>query len=369
MGSVKDEARLPKTVRCPKCRTVFVHESTDDREDAADAESPTPGDSQAKPWYKDPILQFAMAFPLIAALAMGVYFFREWARTRFQEVMVTLKASADRAQTSGKIRDAYDLYASLVARSQGSSDEKVVEVAGQAKIERDKLFPQVKAQIERELAERERKEVDARYRADLVAFQEAEAKTLIEVRQRREAEVARLAQFTVDLKGGAWVIKGGGQSDILRGLNIYVIKQEVLTADLHEVLAKIRNHPYLSELGSDIRNLPNYPGDRVVELEKLYHAIRFAVSGMSDKIKMIHREYDALWLGIFTTALVAEATTNIDGKYEIKGLKGGHYLIYANATTRFYDIEWLIPLNIEKSGEVNKDLFNETAAQILNKDD
>ena len=250
--------------------------------------------------------------------------------------MATLKASADRVQTSGKIRDAYRIYARLIDQSQGSSDEKVVEVARQAKVERDKLLPQVKAQIDREEAEQKRKEEVARQLVALKAQQAAEAKARMEAEQQRKAKEARLAQFTVNLKGGAWVIKGGGQSDILRGLNIYIIKRDVLKADLNEVLAEIQKDPDFSKMGDYIRDLPSKPDDNAVSVEQLYKAIRFADLSESNNIKMIKFQYDTVWPRIVKKALVAEAITNIDGKYEVKDLRGGHYLLYAHDITRFW---------------------------------
>lgn len=122
--------------------------------------------------------------------------------------MVALKESADRAKASGEIRVAYGLYVRLGKESQGSSDGKVVEVARQAELERDKLLPQIKTQLDREEVERRRKEEQARQLAALKAQQEAEAEARKDAEQRRKAEEARLAQFTADLKGGAWVIKG-----------------------------------------------------------------------------------------------------------------------------------------------------------------
>jgi hypothetical protein len=369
VGKLNGVAELPKAVRCPECRTVFAPSPSDDWEEEPGDDPSATADPPGKPWYRDPILQFAVAVPLIAALAMGAYLYRKQSRERFREEMVALKASADRANAIGEIRDAYDQYARLVEEARGSTVEQVVEVARLAASERDRLLPQVKAHLDREEAERKWKEDEARRLAALKSQHEAEARARYEAEQRRQAEEARLAQFTADLKGGAWVIKGGGQSDILRGLDIYVIRRDVPLSDLHEALGAIQNDPDFSEMGADIRDLPGKPGDTVVSMRSLYKAIRFADLTESDDSKISSLQYDLSWPLIVKQALVAEATTNIDGKYEIKGLKGGHYLLYAREMTRFSGIEWLIPLDIEESGAMSKDFYNGTAVQILNKSD
>jgi len=368
VGTLNEGVKVPKAVRCPKCRTAFAPVSIETGEDASDVDSAVTADSHAKPWYKDPILRFTLAVPLIAALAMGIYLFREQSKAKFQREMVALKESADQAKASGKIRDAYDLYVKLVENTQSASDEKVNEIAHQAETERDGLFPQVKAQLDREEAEIKRIREEALQVAAFKAQQEAEAKARKEAEERRKAEETKLAQFTANLRGGAWVVKGGGQSDILRGLNIYVLKRNVLKADLNEVLSDIQNDDNFSSMGGDIRDLPSKPDNTEVNLEQLHTAIRFADLGESDSQKMLRIELDFTWPRIVKKALVAEATTSIDGKYEIRGLKGGHYLIYAREITRFSAIEWLIPLDIESTGDITKDFYNGTAVAILNKE-
>src|SRR5262249_40358031 len=72
---------------------------------------------RARPWYRDPILQFAVAFPLVAALAMGAYLLRERAKASFREDTLSLKAYADQARAAGKLLDAHRLYSDLVVKS------------------------------------------------------------------------------------------------------------------------------------------------------------------------------------------------------------------------------------------------------------
>lgn len=135
------------------------------------------------------------------------------------------------------------------------------------------------------------------------------------------------------------------------------------------MLGVIQNTPEFTNMGAAIVDLPAQPNDTEVNLEWIYRAIRDADSDKSDNAKMQSLKSETAWPLIVTKTLVAKATSNIDGKYQIKAIKGGHYLIYARESTRFSAIEWLIPLDIEASGDVSKDLYNGNAKEILNKDD
>jgi hypothetical protein len=117
--------------------------TTDGSEDQANAVA-TP-----RPWYKDPILRVAMAIPLVAALGMGTYLWREQSiKTAFEEHVLALKVYADQTQAIGNLRDAVEAYAQVAVAAQRSSDPKVVEVVRLAKVEHDKLNFNMKKQEE-----------------------------------------------------------------------------------------------------------------------------------------------------------------------------------------------------------------------------
>jgi hypothetical protein len=290
-----------------------------------------------------------MVIPLVAALGMSVYLVREWTETRFREDILSLKASAEQTLAVGKLLDAYYLYSDLVAKSQGSSDEQVIEILARAEAERDKLFPKVKVQLEQ-------KDQEA-----------AAVRSRAEAERRWQAEQARLVGVTADLRGGAWVTKTDGQSDILRGLSVSVVRTRIPRRELDKVLEVIKGDKDLADETS-LLGLFRQPADAMMDLEKVHQALNLAYWEHGDTaIKAIRLSHDKVWPLIVKQALVVETVASIDGKYEIKSLKGGHYLLHARHVANYGVLEWLIRLDIEQSGEIKQDLFNKTATEIVNK--
>ena len=132
----------------------------------------------------------------------------------------------------------------------------------------------------------------------------------------------------------------------------------------------MKRQPDFDEFGGDAIRLPDRPANERVNLEWLHMGVRYRKGGSeSDNEKMSRIKEDSVWPRIVRAAVVAEAETNINGKYKVQEINGGKYLVYAMYQTSFSLIEWLVPLEIKQPGEVTLDLYNKNAVDILNKDD
>jgi hypothetical protein len=136
------------------------------------------------------------------------------------------------------------------------------------------------------------------------------------------------------VSGAAWVTRGNGSSDQLRGLEVAVCKTDIL-GDLQQVRdtgMKSSKEEYPS-LKSDFWHLPlTQMGETAMK-----HA-------------------------------VATGKADIDGKFSIPNVPTGKYFLYAQWETNFSKIYWLVPVKVGWS-EVHIDLDNSNAAAIYNKDD
>jgi len=65
--------------------------------------------------------------------------------------------------------------------------------------------------------------------------------------------------------------------------------------------------------------------------------------------------------------VVVDVTTSVDGKYNLTNVSRGQWYLYAAIDTRSVLTEWLIPLNAQKSGQTQIDLFNDNAVNIVNR--
>jgi hypothetical protein len=340
LGLLERTARGTTFLRCPSCEGSFVLPDID----VPEAEVETP----ARPWYRDPILGTTAL--LCAFLSLGFLAYLISGRVREDRKRAIL-AAFDQARTldrEGQIEQAYARYLQVVDpvnADLGLPAESLAEskaAADRLSIEVDRLRARRAAEEAMRLA------------------REKEAKE----RQKREAERARVE---ASLKGGAWVNKGLG-SDVIRGMKVTVTKRWVTRGELSSWL----NSVLLLDGSRVVRAMHEMDGSELIDLRKALSiareesTIRRALRDSKDVARMLRLERYG-WSELVDRFLVAEATTNIEGKYEIRSLKGGEYLVcgwYSNALSY---IDWTVPLTIDESREYQLDLFNETAREIVNK--
>jgi hypothetical protein len=258
---------------------------------------------------------------------------------------------------------------------------------------RDSLYPLVRGEIEQE-KERERAQAEA---SRLAAEAEAEA---AERAAKVDAEAKRLSTFRATLSGGAWIVNGLGQSNVARGLHVKLLPSHTSMGSVRDVLKRVRDYAVFTDgayetLAKNARG-PDTPiegvtremafaaadsGKAVVKLAErtlaladnhpvdmrgIYATIR--TLGFRGK-RMDGVLSDEFWPELVSSYALREATTNIDGKYRLEDVGGGHYYLYARHSTDRSVAEWMIPVLIDKSEPVECDIYNEKASLIFNKGD
>jgi hypothetical protein len=136
------------------------------------------------------------------------------------------------------------------------------------------------------------------------------------------------------VSGAAWVTRGNGSSDPLRGLEVAVCKTDLL-GDLRQVIE--------TGMKASKEEYPTIKND-------FYH---LPLAEMGETV-MKHA--------------VATGKADIDGKFTIPNVPTGKYFLYAQLQTSFSKIYWLVPVKVGWS-EVHIDLDNSNAAAIYNKND
>jgi hypothetical protein len=153
-GRLPEGVAVPPAVRCPQCKAKFAPVSNE--------EPGTPAAS--KPWYKDPILQFAMAFPTVVLICFASYLLYQQSKTQFRNRITASKVEGDKLQAASQLGLACDKYQAVIAEGGGSSDPDVQRAVADATVERDKVRAVLKAELEREEADRRRKLAEAHER-------------------------------------------------------------------------------------------------------------------------------------------------------------------------------------------------------------
>jgi hypothetical protein len=358
------------------------------------SDPPDPPEVKAKrAYWKDPVVLIGTAVPTLVLLAFVAYLVNQRIESGFRERIAHLRAEADQLAADGRMVAAYEEYDALLeyAGDRDPGDNSTRAHIESAKRSKDKLWPTVKAERDRLEDARQAKIEEARLK-----------KERDEENAREKEELSRLAQFTATVTGGAWVVKKDGHSEIIRGLNVSLIRAKIPRGELGQIIdvmlryvlkradrldAQIKSLEASGQDASDCRKqgklyvnlaatfflMKDYDPDELVDVTKLYVLIRQAQTGdeaiISDAKKYDAITWDIFWPEAMTKFDARKAVTNIDGKFKIDGVRGGKYLLYAKHVTEYSLIEWLVSLEVGQSGEVSKDLFNEDAILILNKND
>jgi hypothetical protein len=316
-----------------------------------------------RPFWRDPIIVIGATVPSLILFGFGVYLYRDYSAKQFLREVYEAKKTADsQAASETSRRRAFASYESILSniKNRNSTDPMLKKYEHATGIARDKLYPLVKAELdEEELQRRAQKEAE---------------KVAAEV----TAEADRLGQFTANYSGGAWVINKLGKSDILRGLEIAVLKRYVDAGAIADVLKEARSRaafsPSFYRSSTADKHSADESAERLlllapkhpVDLREVYKICRTAAYGSRNFDGVIG---DALWPRVVAKLQVRKANTSIEARYKLEGIKGGQYYLYAMHSTSHALVEWMSPITVDKSGDVSFDFFNGSADLIMNKDE
>lgn len=223
------------------------------------------------------------------------------------------------------------------------------------------------------------------------------------IAKQREQEAARNAKIRATISGGAWSVKGGGASDLLRGMKVYLLKAECSGSPIRDYYrdaaeearksaarrrkqaqdyrekrddhgiwreAAVENDTEADELEAYAK-MVSAAGDKVPDRMDVRDAYRLMQtvhhSEPSSKKYAIFAPLGARFGSVVKEGLQKTVQVNVDGKFSLDGVPGGRSYLYAIWSTEFSSIEWLIPLDVKESGSISQDLFNDNAEIIWNK--
>ena len=239
------------------------------------------------------------------------------------------------------------------------------------------------------LAQRQRQEEDRKRIADQKRREEAEA--------RRSEELAALS---VTIKGSGWLTFGSGRTELLRGLQIYLIKRQVPETTFRPFLGTLdsltdevirlknidvktsrqfdrnRNSNSHKELKDNtdreiklhqdlLMMLQVKAKEGTIAAESLFSRLRSLQSaqGISGQLRYrflntniedldVPSTYDIVsedeaWPHVVRAMLIGQVKANSEGKFQFNGIKAGEYCIYAMYKTAFIIGEWCIPVVVD----------------------
>ena len=154
-----------------------------------------------------------------------------------------------------------------------------------------------------------------------------------ELNQIYNSFMSQINQRHATIAGGAWVTKEGGNSDILRGLEIVLCKASVKPEIMHVRDSKWR------EIAAKYKNQSGY---WYLNIE----AMNSKVAAHKDCLDIVK--------------------TGIEGKYIIPEIPFGSYIIYAPYETSFSKAYWIVPVEVKSTKPLQIDLDNSNMTELYN---
>jgi len=215
-----------------------------------------------------------------------------------------------------------------------------------------------------------------------------------EADRKRIEEEKGMSRIKANIKGGAWLNKKAGNSEPLRGLEIYVLhspgKNEQFLAMLEfgqnfaeELVAfweeRVRKVADIGSMGSLKTEYEQNLNTENLHVRRIEDQIKDASQKAADAPVSMESIFSVLllspraiewpppvWAAICTQQLAGKVHTDVDGKYSIE-VPGGYYCLYATFESDVSRVDWFVPVKVGEAKDIVVDLHNENAARITNK--
>jgi Zn-finger nucleic acid-binding protein len=229
------------------------------------------------------------------------------------------------------------------------------------------------------------------------------------------------------VKGGAWLVRGSGSSEVIRGMRVTLVRPSV-PKRMFVTFAKLEVLPFIEiQVASTEKTLRNAPSDDafarllareyykqkydegISEVQLIRKNVALIRDEADDKlfdfdvaVKILHygdrlraieeealssparapslaqmeREYrldklhpndveSTFVRNLVESTSVTTTSTGIDGTYRIEGIQAGRYFLYASYSSSSFFVEWVFSLDVDKSGEHSQDLSSENASLVV----
>jgi hypothetical protein len=389
----KDEYEGRRAI-CPSCKREFVFQRAgipifqevlelppplpvrvDDDDDQCLPESP-PAPEPSRPFWKDPIVVIGATVPILILCIFFGYLALDYRTKALHRRVYSLKLTVDRSLASGNVRQAFD-YCQQILKEAGSPESQDAKIKGYAEFAKsiqDELYPKVKSVLDQEESDRQ-----TQAKAD-------------EILARTRADNEKLSKFHAEIRGGAWLTNKLGQSNVLRGLRVYLLRSSAPKVEISDLLARANDRAVLrrsaeetfvqgSQGAVDPKIVESLRKSRLTEMQTLravalpdrwlYPTDTFhnLIRDSSLGLPLNRITEDDLWPPAVERLTVQQTTTDIEGKYKFADVRGGVYYVHALFATDHAVAEWLSTVVVQNNEAASIDLYNDTAVSIVNQSD
>jgi len=160
-------------------------------------------------------------------------------------------------------------------------------------------------------------------------------------------ESSNTKEHTGQITGFVYVTKGSGESNILRGQQMFLIRADSLFEE-DRILIKHMLDEFSAAFQKGLRLIDedDTPDEQLIQ----YGLIGVRLSTFD--------VLDSLLYNYYSQSSFVSTYTDVDGKYKFSGLPSGTYAIYSRFHTHFDVVYWLVDVKISQNKITKLDLSN-----------
>jgi hypothetical protein len=158
-------------------------------------------------------------------------------------------------------------------------------------------------------------------------------------------ELSETKEHKGQITGFVYVTKGSGESDILRGQHIFLIRVDSLFEQERILIENV-----IKSLASGYDNILLTKDHTPLGQAKQYGLIGYMLGGF-EALEMSLYNY-------YSESSFMSTRTNVNGEYQFLGLTAGSYVVYSRLITSFDVAYWLTDVTISSDSVSKLDLSN-----------
>ena len=186
------------------------------------------------------------------------------------------------------------------------------------------------------------------------------------------------------IEGAAWVKRQSGESQIVRGMTLVLIPSrcppQIIVECLKESAAErdrelkedkkradeYRSSPYSADFAKIYDDSARRHSEALNQINRNIQSTTAPMETvMAAEMIRAHASFAAP-LSAFAKLAVAEARTNVDGKYAFKEVPAGKYVIFGQESGGRFLVQWMLPVHVKPGATAQVDLDNGNAFDIKN---
>jgi hypothetical protein len=190
------------------------------------------------------------------------------------------------------------------------------------------------------------------------------------------------------ISGSVWLTNNDGSSNLLRGIGVYLLRNDDVSAGAVVERLKLKLPPMedLLKLQRRLVELKKQTSStdpielktaeqQAADLQVAVNLTRDFIRTATGRVNLKTAHDGAVLLAApdppdfgqyMSAATISAVNADVDGKYNVENVGPGWHYIYAQFRTQSFFADWLLPVNVIQGADIKLDLFNGNTAILIN---